>query len=231
MPELDKKQYDAAYYADLVEQCEELTPALDAKLEKWFGFVGARLDPVRPGARALDAGCGTGTVSKFLARRGHAVVALDGFEIPLRHVERLVPEACAVQADLNGPLPFPDGSFDLVVSYEVIEHLENPQVFVDEAYRLLRPGGQLVIKCPNRLDWYRLADPLLGKVWYADEDATHLHYFDPFQVKRFCRRAGFQKVVSRAGTKPFFRKWRRWRRWWNPRMPVFGNGVAACAVR
>lgn len=234
MAEILKRDYDEAYYADLVEQTSDLDLSLAKKLEHWFAFVGAPLDAVGPSGASrheLDAGCGTGTVSKFLVQNGYAVTALDGFEIPLRHVAQLVPEATRVLADLNGPLPFPDASFDLIVSYEVIEHLPDPRVFVGEAFRLLRPGGQLVLKCPNRVDWYRVGDRLLGRTWYADEDKTHLHYFDAFQVARFCRRAGFAPVTSRAGTKPFFRKWRRWRRLWNPRLPLFGSGVAARAVK
>jgi SAM-dependent methyltransferase len=54
-----------------------------------------------------------------------------------------------VIADLNARLPFDDGSFDLVVSIETIEHLENPHLFLREIARVLKPCGHVVLATPN----------------------------------------------------------------------------------
>jgi 2-polyprenyl-3-methyl-5-hydroxy-6-metoxy-1,4-benzoquinol methylase len=54
-----------------------------------------------------------------------------------------------VVADLNDPLPFDDGTFDLIVAVEVVEHLENIRAVCREFARLLRPGGKVVLTTPN----------------------------------------------------------------------------------
>jgi 2-polyprenyl-3-methyl-5-hydroxy-6-metoxy-1,4-benzoquinol methylase len=228
MTSLDRRTYDERYYQEMVAEARELPPKLAEKLAYWFAFSGQEL---RAGADALDAGCGAGTLAKFLTLRGQRVVGVDAFAVPVTLATGIVPEARFLVADLNEPLPFADESFDLVLSYEVIEHLTRPEVFAKEALRVLRPGGAVVLKTPNRLDFYRMADPLLGRTWYADEDHTHVRYFGQFGLARLLRRAGFVDVSVRAGTKPFLRKWRRWRKWFDPRLPVFGNGVAGRAVK
>ncbi len=224
MTDLTKERYDTAYYADLVERTANYPESYHRKLQDWFDFVGYRF---KPGALALDAGCGAGTLAKFLLTRAQRVVGVDAFQYPLDRAQHLVPQAHLCQADLNQPLPFPDQSFDLIAAYEVIEHLRSPEIFVREARRVLRPGGQLVLKTPNAWDLWRVLDPLLGRQWYADMDKTHMRYFSPLSMWWLLRDAGFVEIVVRCGTRPFFRQLRRW----NPRLPIVGNGVAARARR
>jgi demethylmenaquinone methyltransferase/2-methoxy-6-polyprenyl-1,4-benzoquinol methylase len=94
-----------------------------------------------PAARALDVGCGTGWLTRFL--RGH-VVALDPSRAMLRVARQRLPGALLMQAS-SPPLPFSDGSFDLVLTSHVYGHLqeeETREAFVAEA---LRVGAELVV--------------------------------------------------------------------------------------
>ncbi|MFI5183568.1 MAG: class I SAM-dependent methyltransferase [Vicinamibacteria bacterium] len=98
--------------------------------------------PLNPGARVLDAPSGAGALTRVLAERGFEAWGAD-----------LTPAtdgpAPFSRADLNEPLPWPDGHFDAVFSVEGIEHLENPFRFLREVNRVLVPGGTLILTTPN----------------------------------------------------------------------------------
>jgi SAM-dependent methyltransferase len=97
-----------------------------------------------PPGRALDLGAGQGALSHAMNLRGFDVTAAD---INTRQF-RAAGVACS-KIDLNRPLPFHDGGFDLVFAVEVLEHLESPRAFLREIFRVLRPGGLAVISTPN----------------------------------------------------------------------------------
>jgi len=103
--------------------------------------------------RVLDMGCGNGGVAVAGALRGHRVTAVD---IDVGSVARTLAraEAWGVHVDaLQGDASFlglPDESFDLVVMNDIIEHVEDPDSAVDEARRVLRPGGLAYIHAPQR---------------------------------------------------------------------------------
>jgi SAM-dependent methyltransferase len=96
--------------------------------------------------RVLDLGCGSGYGTAALAREHARVVGLD----------RIRPDAGArgrahfVRADLRG-IPLAPGSFELVVSFQVIEHLEDPSFYLAAIAALLAPGGTALITTPNVL--------------------------------------------------------------------------------
>lgn len=103
------------------------------------------------GLRVLDAGCGEGYGTRLLARAGAAeVVGLDIAE-PVIEVARneQVPRVGFEVGDLRS-LSHPDRSFDLVVCFEVIEHVDDQDAVLDELARVLRPDGLLLISSPNR---------------------------------------------------------------------------------
>jgi len=99
------------------------------------------------GLAVLDLGCGTGRHALWLAAAGAAVTAVD-FSEGMMAKARTKPGAEGIRFlahDLHEPLPFADGTFDVVVSGLVLEHLRALGPFFAEARRVLRPGGRAVV--------------------------------------------------------------------------------------
>lgn len=102
-------------------------------------------------ARVLDDGCGIGTYVRQLAPHVAEVYGID-YELDRVREAAAAPERPLVLCAAGEHLPFPDASFDAVISNEVIEHVADDGMAVAEMARILRPGGRAVIFCPNR--WY-----------------------------------------------------------------------------
>jgi len=102
------------------------------------------------GKQVLDAGCGTGYGSSVLAGVAATVIgfdiAPDAVEYARSHftAPRFLQAACSA-------MPFAARSVEVVVAFEVIEHLQNYRAFLEESARVLKPEGLLIVSSPNRL--------------------------------------------------------------------------------
>ncbi len=103
------------------------------------------------GRRVLDAGCGAGYGTARLAQAARLAVGLDSSAETLAYARRhySAPNLFFVQGDCLA-LPFPDKHFDLLVAFEVIEHLSDGEAFLRQMRRLMRPRGLLLLSSPNR---------------------------------------------------------------------------------
>ncbi len=111
------------------------------------------------GAAVLVAGCGVGIYARQIRQRFHS--AVDAFDIELERVStarNAIPDAIVSAGE---SIPFRDDAFDVVLSHEVIEHVKDDRRSAAEMVRVLKPGGRLLLFCPNR--------------WYPFE--THGHYW------------------------------------------------------
>ena len=113
--------------------------------------------------RVLDAGCGAGYGAAELARVAQEVVGIDRAEEAIAWAREHYPRAnLRFETGDCAALPAADASLDLVVAFEVIEHLEDWRGFLREVRRVLAPGGQFIVSTPNRLyyaEHRRLAGP------------------------------------------------------------------------
>jgi SAM-dependent methyltransferase len=161
---------------------------------------------VKAGDLVLDAGAGFGRHAFELARRGANVVALDyaadeviatrgtfgamveAGEIP---VERYV---AALQGDATR-LPFDDGSFDRVITSEVLEHIQNDVGAISELVRVLRPGGTFACTVPT---WYpEKINWLLSDEYHAPKSVGgHVRIYSATELKAKLRTAGLRVTGS-----------------------------------
>ena len=124
------------------------------------------------GKRVLDAGCGAGYGSAELALAAESVVGVDiaAEAIEFAQANYQQPNLRFEQASCTA-LPFANASFDLVVAFEVIEHLEDWRGFLQDACRVLAPAGQLIVSTPNKL-YYTASRGIHGA------NPFHVHEFD-----------------------------------------------------
>lgn len=103
------------------------------------------------GRRVLDAGCGVGYGARLLKQAGAAeVVAVDLSDAVIEVARQLVPDGVACEVADARSLPYREDSFDLIVCFETIEHVDEQDRVLEQFARVLRPDGLLLISSPNR---------------------------------------------------------------------------------
>lgn len=109
-----------------------------------------------PGCRVLEAGCGIGTDGASFAAAGAVYTGLDfsptATQLARRRFELDALQGAVVVASVTA-LPFPDEAFDLVFSHGVIHHVEDTEGSVQEFYRVLKPGGVVLVMAYHRRSW------------------------------------------------------------------------------
>lgn len=105
--------------------------------------------------RIVDVGCGDGTATQLVKRLDprNIVIGVDWSAMAL--VQARARGLLVIQGGVDASgLPLPDSSADVVIMSELIEHLVDTDAAVDEAHRVLRPGGILLLSTPNLAAWF-----------------------------------------------------------------------------
>ena len=141
----------------------------------------------------LDAGCGTGYFSERAVERGAIVTSMDLGENLLKQVAKKCNSRKIVGSILD--IPFEKNTFDIVVSSEVIEHTTEPLKAIDEIFRVMKPGGTMVVTTPNKI-WF-------FSIWLANK--LKLRPYDGYenwvsrrQLKKKVKQTGFENITMQG---------------------------------
>jgi len=127
-----------------------------------------------------DLGCGTRPYEKDILKRANYYVGVDWSNtMHGLHAD--------IEADLNAPLPFTDGVADTVVTFQVLEHLHEPQIMLNEAFRILRKGGGIFLSVPFQ--------------WWLHEAPYDYYRYTRYGLEYMFEKAGFTKIeiIASAG--------------------------------
>lgn len=137
------------------------------------------------GAVIVDAGCGRGDFAAAFQDQGLSVLGLDQSPISARELQGAGIKV--YQADVAaGAWPVPDGSADAVFSKSVIEHIHNPERFMKETYRVLKPGGRVITMTP---DWE-------SNMTIFYDDHTHVQPYTARALRKLLLMSGFREVTA-----------------------------------
>jgi GT2 family glycosyltransferase/tetratricopeptide (TPR) repeat protein/SAM-dependent methyltransferase len=160
--------------------------------------------------KVLDIGCGAGRLGEALkARQPAEVVGLECVEEVARVARGRLDQVFAGDVE-QLELPFPPGSFDVVVCGDVLEHLRNPAHLLERVRRWLRPEGRLVASIPNTRHHSVVTGLLEGNWTYEPAgllDATHLRFFTRREIEKLLYRAGFAVQEVRVVPGPGYDEW------------------------
>ncbi|MDB4664919.1 class I SAM-dependent methyltransferase [Verrucomicrobia bacterium] len=102
--------------------------------------------PENPETSVLDVGCGVGQVVAELSRRG---VNVHGVDVSLPNIERARQRVAQCHVYDGAVLPFSEGQFGVVGAFNVLEHVDEPEIFLRELVRVVCPGGRIIVSSPN----------------------------------------------------------------------------------
>lgn len=151
------------------------------------------------GKKILDLGAGSGRISKFFLSKGYEVYALEWTKAGVQKLLEL--GVNAIQKDIESlPYNYDDNFFDEVFWGDNIEHLFFPEKVARELYRILKPGGRLVLSTPNH-GW------VINRFYYLFKGVPrrtegqqlpiwewqHIRYFNKTEIQQFLVHCGFTK--------------------------------------
>lgn len=141
----------------------------------------------------LEVGCGVGKGAELFQEKCENYTAIDKNEALINHLQEKYPDFKFIDAFIPPFQGVEDNSFDVVVTQQVIEHIEDDHFFLREIYRVLKPGGYAIITTPNKnLSLSR--NPWHVREYLPEEMREILEkYFEKVELKGI---AGNEKVMN-----------------------------------
>lgn len=132
----------------------------------------------------LEVGCGDGRGAEILSSLADSYTAIDKLGEAIRDLQQKYPNATFLQMNIPPFTGIPDNKFDVVISFQVIEHIQPDEEYLREIHRVLKPGGKAIITTPN------IKYSLTRNPW-------HIREYTAAQLEALCRKV-FRAVDARG---------------------------------
>ncbi len=177
-----EKGEDILGYMDYEEQKKYFAPYFGKRLEQ--------IDKLQRGKKGklLDIGCAFGHFLEIAKNGGWDVVGLD---ISSYAVKKIAKKGIKAIASELSKAKFSSGYFDVVTIFQTIEHDPDPVSLLGEIYRVLKPGGKLLLTTPDQKG---VLPKFLGRKWHGWNVEAHLYWFDKKSLKFVLKKTGFKKI-------------------------------------
>ncbi len=152
-----------------------------------------------PDARLLDCGCGNGSFTRQVAKK-IGTPQVFGIECILEVEPVHDGSIQVVDSDLNDRFPFDDGVFDVIHANQIIEHLYETDLFIEEIYRVLKNGGYAVISTPNLAGIHNIFSLFLGKQPFSAHISNQVILGNSFDPKHGLKHENRGRVHLRVFT-------------------------------
>lgn len=174
--------YDAGWQGELARGKEQR-----GNLRTNLDFL-AQTNLLKPGDKVLEIGCGIGTIVSELSKQGYDVRGMDISQVAIEYGRGKYP---GIRLDVQPAeeLPFEDGAFDVVLSFDLFEHIARIDRHVAEVRRVLKPGGYYLFQTPNK--WSNAVFETLSHKtlkWRRVHPSLHT----PGQLRRRLAKHGFE---------------------------------------
>jgi len=148
------------------------------------------------GSRILDFGCGSGLFLEFLIAKGYKAYGFDKSKKLTKHLRDLhIPSYARVSK-------IPNGYFDAITNFDVIEHTTKPHIFIRNVNRKLKREGILMITTPNA---YGISGRILKDRWWVFGPKAHFTLFSSESLKYLLHREGFKvQCITTDTITPWF---------------------------
>jgi SAM-dependent methyltransferase len=185
------ENYCESYQARREADVDEEEVHVVKNFRRW---IYAELKDLSRGSSILDVACGDASFTRLLSRFSADVTALHSSAGLMAQHARAHPEITFLQHDLCDPIPFLDGSFNVIWCSGILEHVPNPGFVLREMYRGLAPGGRLLVTVPSNS---RLRDILITLFkltpHFIPADSC-LHFFTKNSLEKIASNAGFTSL-------------------------------------
>lgn len=188
--------FEEFYFEGYYSGIGDFSSSRDRELTNWFRAMFEYINKFYHikkgrGKKLIEFGCATGATANLLADFGFNVYSTDISKYAVNLATKNYPDVKFNVHDMQ-KLFMKDKNFDVACAFDVIEHLKDPEMALRNTYKILKPGGTIILTTPN--DYKHMSN-----------DPTHINVKKPSEWKKIIKKVGFENIIIKQVTLvPYF---------------------------